>query len=282
MDSHQKRLPSVFEYLDVLFYLQDYYRYRKANDRNFSYEIWSQELEFKSRSFLRMIVTGKKKITPKMIDAFSRQNFSLRSEADYFHCLVKYSQSRDPKDKQVYSAKMIQLMRSHSTEQIIEDYNDFISSPLLPRLLALLSFEDLQKTDLHIAKILNVSLSEAQLALQKLSEMGLIEQQSDEWVAKTDAFHVPDQYGNFNLMKFHEKSLLDAIQAFEKPKELRRYKSLLLPMNETDLQEFHRLLDDFSNEQMVRFQSATYSGKRMYQANFNVYSVTESIDTDQG
>lgn len=52
--------PNIFEYLDIISYLSDYYMYRKSIHSGFSYESWAAELELKSRSFLRMMVLGKK------------------------------------------------------------------------------------------------------------------------------------------------------------------------------------------------------------------------------
>jgi hypothetical protein len=50
----QKPFPS--SYLNIHLYLQDYYAYRKAITAGFSYEIWSRELQIKSRSYLIMVV----------------------------------------------------------------------------------------------------------------------------------------------------------------------------------------------------------------------------------
>src|SRR5437868_6446470 len=136
--------PDVFAYLDVLSYLQDYYAFRKSTDKDFSYEKWSDELGFNSRSFLRMIVIGKKKVTPKFIESFSEKRFSSKAETDYFEYLVKYTQSKTAKDRQAYGQKLIQLLKGYQKPDLVEDYTGFISKSLLPRLFALLSFQDVR------------------------------------------------------------------------------------------------------------------------------------------
>jgi uncharacterized protein (TIGR02147 family) len=274
-----KKDPVVFEYLDVLAYLQEYYAFRKSHDRGFSYENWSIELGFNSRSFLRMMVIGKKKVTPKFIESFCAKRFSSAQERDYFEYLVKYSQALGVKDRQAYGQKMIQIIRSQQPTHVIEDPKDFVSSPLLPRLFTLLSFEDLTPTAEVMAKLLGQSQEVVESALAILEKMNLVHRNEVEgvivWKSLSSHFKVPDDYGSLNLFKFHETSLRDAIEAFEKPRELRRYKSLLLPMDEEGIKNFHTILDQFAAEQVARYRSETYQGKRMFQANFNIYPVAE-------
>lgn len=283
MDSHQSKMPSVFDYLEVLFYLQDYYKFRKTNDKKFSYESWSLELNFKSRSFLRMMITGKKKISPKLVETFSKLNFATKGEEDYFHCMVKHSYAASAKDKQMYSQSMIQILKYRNQIEVIEDSSDFGSSPLFARLKTLLSFKDFERTTSEIARVMGVDLQTILLALSKLEQLDLVKKividGKEQWTTEIESFKVPDNKGSINLKEFHEKSLMDAIKAFSQPKELRSYRSLFLPMTDEGLQEFHKLLEDFANEQLVRYNTPDSKGKRVFQANFNIHAVSEVLET---
>ncbi|MBO9668017.1 MAG: DUF4423 domain-containing protein [Bdellovibrio sp.] len=199
----KKAKPVVFEYLDAYQYLQDYYAFRKKLDAGFSYESWAVELNFNSRSFLRMMIYGKKKLTDKVVE----------------------------------------------------------------------------KTPVVLAAILKVSEEVLLEGLAVLHNLKLIElSTTGKWSSQVDAFRVPDNKGSLNLRKFHEKSLREACQAFDYPKEVRRYKSLLLPMTLDDYEVFNHLLDDFAKEQMARHNPKTYSGRRLFQLNFNIYPVSESLE----
>lgn len=59
--------PKVFDYLSGISFLQDYYNYRKRTERLFSFEIWTSELGFKSKSFLKMILSGDRQVTEDFI-----------------------------------------------------------------------------------------------------------------------------------------------------------------------------------------------------------------------
>lgn len=276
------KLPNVFDYLDIILFLQDYYKSRKQMKEGFSYQQWSEELGFNSRSFLRMIITGKKKVTGKFTAAFSEIAFSGKEEKDYFVHMVSYCQGPDPKTRQFSGQQMIKILSLRSTVKMVDADKRFISSTLLPRLLSLLGYRDIQGTASYYAKIMNKDLAEIQTGLEVLKEMGLADSiennQQTVWFSLTEAFKVSDQKGDFDLMKFHEQSLMEAISAFSKPKEQRRYKSLLLQMTADELQDFNRVVDEFTQAVISKFTTKSCIGKKMYQTNFNIYPVSEVIE----
>lgn len=270
--------PQVFDYLDAYQYLQDYYTFRKKIDAGFSYEAWASELNFNSRSFLRMMIQGKKKLTEKIVSALAQNSFATKDEQDYFFCLVKYTQAPALKERQIFGQKLVQILKHQSSAQVVSESEDFISNPLMPRLLSLFSYDDIAKNSASFSGVLGVSEEQVVRALEVLHNLSLIEQpQKDVWVSKVIAFRVPDNKGSLNLRKFHEKSLEEALKAFDMPKEVRRYKSLLLPMTTEDYQTFNQMLDDFAKEQMARHNPKTYSGRRLFQLNFNIYPVSEHL-----
>lgn len=276
------KLPNVFNYLDAVFYLQDYYKARKGMAKGFSYETWSYELNIKSRAFIRLIILGKKKISPKFVEAFSEQVFATKAEQEYFHSLVSYSQASTQKDKQLFGARLTQIQRRTLQQKHVEDFSGFVSSPQLPRLLTLLSFKDIVTTSENLQKLMAISLDEVERSLKHLAELGLAEQKREGevivWKSKNEKFKVKDSKGSIDLFKFHEQSLHEAIAAFTLPKELRRYKSLLLSFSEEELKTFYQNMDEFATEQFNRFSGDHYEGRRLFQINFNIYPVAKAIE----
>lgn len=277
--------PSVFNFLDALQYLQSYYRFRKHAEPGFSYEAWASEMGFKSRSSLRMILYGQRKITGDFCQTFCRMNHLSEKERDYFTTLARYSQAATPLEKQTYGIKLIKILKTASPRTDIDNHIDFVTKPLYVRLLTMLGFEDLQATPENLANLLGKDIIEIQEALKKLQEMTLATPQFTEqgliWKTTHQRFRVPDNMGSVPMMKFHEQSLLESIQAFHKPKEERRYKSLLLPLSEEELKEFNAQMDNFASEQLARFQSNNFQGRRLYQVNLNVHSITQELSPSE-
>lgn len=272
--------PIIFEYLDISMYLQDFYRFRKSKEKDFSYEKWGQELNISSRSFLRLMVLGRKKITPAFAICFAQTSLNSDGENHFFQLLIQFSLETDLEVRKTINAEIIKVLRHHNGYQEIRDQKNFLSDPGLPRLFALMSFEDIPKNAVFFANAMKADLPVVEGWLATLKDLGLITESQNgrtEWQAVTDHFRVPDDRGSLDLMHFHEVSLREAIKAYHYPKESRRYKSLLLPLSVEDLSEFNQQLDEFARNQMLKYNSKTFAGKRMFQINFNFYNVTEEV-----
>ncbi|MES2802329.1 MAG: TIGR02147 family protein [Bdellovibrionota bacterium] len=281
-----KTAPIVTEYLDVISYLQDYYHWRKATNPDFSYEYWSEELEFKSRSYIRMMIMGKKKVSKKFCEVFCRLNFIRSLDEEYFFYLVKHSQATNQSERKVFGAKLMQLLRNIKNTEVINDPPaDFISDPALPRLFTLLGLQDINPTAKNLAHLMSLTLAEVNAYLEKLEELTLASRSmiDDEihWLASPQGFKIPDNHGNMNLFKFHEHSLNDAVAAFHQPSKVRRYRSLLLPLSQDELNQLYSFLDDFASEQLSRFDNESYKGRRLFQMNLNIHPVTnEALEVE--
>lgn len=273
--------PAIFDFLDAFQFLRAYYSFRKNSGSSFSYEIWAHELNLKSRSSLRMILYGQRKISPDFCVSFLRNAGLNEQEEEYFYTLVRYSQSATPSEKQMYGTKLVQILKSVMARSEINNHVDFVAKPLYVRLLTMLGFNDIEATAENLAALLDEELPVIDEALDKLAEMELaaIDTSTGKplWKTTHNLFRVPDNIGSVPLMRFHEQSLLESIQAFHKPKEERRYRSLLLPLSQQELTEFYELMNTFASEQLARFQANEYRGRKLYQVNLNVHSVAKPV-----
>ena len=279
-----KSAPLVTEYLDIVSYLQDYYRWRKDTNKDFSYEFWSEELNFNSRSYIRMIIMGKKKVSMGFADAFCLLNFSDPTEEEYFFCLIQHSQAPSQKERKLFGAKLVQILRSLNKPEVLEPKKDFISNPALLRVFTLLGLKDIVPSTQNLAQIMNLTLPEMTAYLDKLAEFSLAKKSlvngEVHWHASPKRFKIPDNQGNLDLFKFHEFSLQDAISAFHQEKKVRRYRSLLLPLSPDELEQIYSLLDDFASDQLNRFDPDSYQDRRLFQMNFNIHPVTNPANSE--
>lgn len=279
MTNSMEKKPAVFEYLDARTFLRDYYSYRKNSDVKFSYETWADELKYSSRSYLRMVLIGRKNISDGFLSAIITSLQLSTEEAQYWEILVKFSQSETQTEKQAFNQKLFQILRRHTGQSEVADYAEFVESPLYPRLLTLLTFQDIKPVRETYARLLNVSLEKIDEGLKRLEKVGLAESSKvdDEihWKSLKRRFKVPDNAGSQIMIRFHEQSLADAAKALETKKETRRFRSLLLPLSEDELNQVYTLLDSFANEQIARFNSDNFQDRRLFQLNLNIHAVTE-------
>lgn len=277
MENTNLAKPDLRSYLNIHHYLEDLYRYRKATEPGFSYECWAQELDLNNRSFLRQIVIGRRSLTDNMTKLFCERLNLQGTEAEYFQYLVLYSKSTSQEQRNVYGRKLMQLIRSDFKQTEIENYYDLVSTPLHPKILTLLSFNDIRKDSHSIAKLLNAELTDIEAGLATLQRLELIQFNSDsqEWTSTSKSVKVPDQIGDSALMEYHAQSLQEAIAARNLPKDQRRYKALLLPLSAHEFQEFLDDLQIFTREAMKKFAGDDLLNRKLHQINFNVYAVSD-------
>lgn len=146
-DRHDKQMqPDIKKYLNVYQYLQDIYAFRKKRDAKFSYEVWAKELGIKDKSYIRLIVLGKRPLNEKMTEALKKNLALSAQEQPYFQTLTQYTQSRNREYKEVFGRKLIELLKSELDQMEIKAHYDFLSNPLLPRLQVLLTFRDIDSS----------------------------------------------------------------------------------------------------------------------------------------
>lgn len=146
----------------------------------------------------------------------------------------------------------------------------------------MLGFEDILPTSQTLARLMDKSEDEITAALEKLQDLKLTQvseiKGERHWQTAHTTFDVSDDLGSVHMMRFHEASLNESIAAFHQPKELRKYKSLILSLSDSELKEFYVLIEDFSTQQLARFQANQYSGRRLFQVNMNIFPVAETTE----
>lgn len=269
--------PQLDKFHKATEYLQAYYKYRKGMDQGFSYEAWSVELGYRSRSFLKMLVSGQRGLTEDFVENFSRHVKFTPSQSQYFSLIALYEQAVAEHEKTVYLDKIFEYSGRLQQLQLVENKDEFLLDVHLPKLLLLLGFHDIQKTPEYLAQITGTDQASIEERLYKLASLGLAVQNESQWEAIEESFRVPSQFGSQALESYHNASLAEAMEAQKMEARLRRFRSLLLPLSEP---EFEVLLGDIENlvgKAIAKHSHKHLLNRRLYKLNLNLYPVTELV-----
>jgi uncharacterized protein (TIGR02147 family) len=264
----------IKNYLNIYQYLQDVYLERKAQDSGFSYEAWAQELRASDKSYIRMMVLGKRPLNAKMTGAFADSLQFEKEDRDFFFALTEYTQSKTQEQKNIFGKKLVSLLRSDLERLEIQAHYDFLSNPLLPRLQVFLGFSDLDQAPKNLAWLLQTTEEEIQGGIAKLLELGLIQKEKGLLRPVQKSFKVADHFGDLGLEAFYTHNLEAAKEAIRLPKESRRFKSLLLPLNPEEFEKYLLNLQSFVSEQIYSFNPDELANRTLYQVHFNIIPVS--------
>ncbi|WP_413583208.1 TIGR02147 family protein [Bdellovibrio sp. HCB288] len=278
---NQKNAPQVWQFHKATEYLKAHYEFRKKLDPGFSYDVWSLELGYKSRSFIKMVVAGQRNLTSDFIQTFSAKMVFSSEEAAYFLLIASHEQAESEPERALYMDKIFECRGRRMDLRILENQDEFLLDAELPKILLLLGFQDIKKTPQYLAEITGMDVLMMKARLEKLSSMGLATFKDLNWEPIDESFRVPKKFGNAALASYHNAALTEAMAAQKIETRLRRFRSLLLPLGEAD---FDSLLIDIENlvgKSIEKYNHKELQNRRLYKMNVNLYPVTELVHGDE-
>jgi uncharacterized protein (TIGR02147 family) len=266
------------KYLNPRQYLKDLFLERKHRDPSFSLLKWAQELGLESRSALRLVLTGRKPLSRELATKLAHALQMSPADAEYFFKLVGMESAVRKSERE----KLVSEVSSLSTAgEELPDSFQLLASPLVLKLLVLLSFEDLEKTEANLALLLKTNPARLSSILKELKAIDVVEEQGGLWQAKKPNFFIKDHLGSASLQTYHKESLEEAIAAIRLPKEERRFRSILIPLDEEEFAMLYGELNLLLENLVARFGKAHAAGTRLYQINLNLLPVTEKLPVSE-
>lgn len=274
--------PNIFEFLDIREFLSEYYKYRKSQSNKFSYETWANELGIKSRSLLRMVVLGQRQVSAIFAEVLSYGFQFKPAELKYYFLLIDYSQAKSKAQKSFFWKQMLTILgSSHQRKEILEP--EFLASHWLPKIQTILSFTDLERTPEKIEEILGLDTGMALKFLEALEKISFAKRESingekNTWNSQVGSFKIPEALQSSALKDYYIQSFDDAKKAISLPPEIRKYRSLMLPLSSQEYADLLLRLEDAFQEVLIRYKSDELTGRRLYQLNMNLIPISKKLE----
>lgn len=272
--------PSIFDYEDVFKFLTDYFNYRKSQNQYFSYHVWAKELGIKSRSHLRMMILGKRKMS--MSFAIQLASGVCQNDKDTARFLNLVDISRDK-----YTTSTINV--NHSYDKVkaseVSAFDIFLSDARLPKLVTLLSYDETKLSLRQVSQAFSLTEPECSRLLSVLESLNLIERtiidNVEYWHAKSEAHRVQDKPNDQVLKSYHQQSINEALKAVDLPQTLRRFTNVFVAASEKDLIQLHEMLNQFAEQVVTRFQTKSLENKRLFQLNFSTFATSNEVSVQK-
>lgn len=280
--------PKIWDFSHAVPFLRSYYEFKKSVDKNFSYGTWALQIGIKSRSFLRLVLVGKRRLTNDVAELISDKLELNPLERKYFLALVQIENSDQIAEKVIHNSSLQQIrkkyaLKNHDFSEIQkQDLYDYFSSYQMPRLQVLLTLDGIDKSATNLAKLLQTKESEIVSRLETLNKLGFAKCENKQWVATKKDLQTQDHPGDLALQSFHKKSLEEAITAISLPKDQRRFQSLVLSLNENDFKAVHQELRGCLEQIVLKYADRNNRDQsndplKIYQINLNLIPVSSSI-----
>lgn len=273
--------PNIMQYTHVYKYFEDYFNYRKAIDDKFSFEVWAAELGFKSRSYIHMLIKGKKKVTQAFIDIFSRKLNLNDKEISHLTALSFYRNSKSLQLKNFFNDKILETLDDPENITEVKNNAKFLSSRHLPLLRMILSYKDFQATESSLKKLLAINATELKKNLKILEELELIRaihvESSEEkiWISNTKSFKSTNKNQENVFKNYHLETLQEAESVLHADEILRKFKSIYFSLDEESFPSLSEDVDAFVRKMKLKYESATLNKKHVFKLNVQAYPLTK-------
>jgi uncharacterized protein (TIGR02147 family) len=276
------KAPVVFDYLDPLKFLGDTFEWRKRFEPEFSYSAWSEQAGFRSRTYVRLMLLGKRQITDGSIHLLSRALKLKNQEAEYFATLVRFSQAKSLDEREAHLRSIQSLLKNANSNRRVHDKYQFLSSHLVPRVQVMLMLPDFRATVENLAREIKASEAKIREIVETLHSLGLASVKrntngEEVWSAKHEPIEVEDRFANVAIQSYHAKSLDEAKEALELPPEVRNFQALTLALTEEQYQQLSKELIEFLDAAAARFKPVEGQMKRIYQMNSHLIPLTRPL-----
>ncbi|MBL7546012.1 MAG: TIGR02147 family protein [Bdellovibrionaceae bacterium] len=268
--------PQIYDFLDYREFLKATYEYNKSTMAGFSFAAWAKKGSFKSRSFLRLVMLGKRNLTAESLPSVLNVLSLNKTQSHYFHLLVQYNQSNSYQSREFFFKKLIQI-RGTKENKIVQNTYHYLANFQTPRVQLLLNRKHIKKDVASLATFLNLTESKVSTILENLKELGLAENVHGQWNALETLIDVNDDYGNLALQSFHKKSLEEAMAAIELPAEKRTFHAAILSLDEDSYQSLKQELHEFLGILIQKYKNEKPKTEKVYQVNINLIPVSEDL-----
>lgn len=269
--------PKICTYIDIVRFYQDYFTDRKSKNSKFSYEIWGIELGFKSRTFMKLIASGKRHTTNKLIEVFSFQNGFSEMEKKHLIHLSLYQKAKTDLQKKIHFEAVLETLDLSRNMTLIQNYVEFITTPSLPVLQLVLAFKNVKTSEQNLASIMGLTLKQVKSDLKKLEKMGAAYTENGIWKSIYHSFKIPDEIQSTALKAYHNNNLKEAQNIIEEDQLQRRYRSVMFALNDQNFGELIEEIEAFLGKIKNKYNTAKTKSDRIYKINLQTYPITKTL-----
>jgi uncharacterized protein (TIGR02147 family) len=232
-------LPNIFNYLDCVKYLRDYYEARHAIDRWFSYR-YIQNKTGIDPGYLYKVFQGSKPLPIKKVEELARILRLNKRESEYFNLLVLYSKAKSNDDIRRYFEKMLSYSEVVARKLETREY-EYYTKWYYAAIRQILSYYPFRGDYAALAKMTvpGITVAEARKAVRLLVALGFITKTPGGTFQVTDRFLTTgEQWQSIAVRRFQQDTMMLARTSLDTvDKELRDVSTVTVTLSTEGFQE---------------------------------------------
>lgn len=269
-----------YRYLDFRLYLKDLLKAEKARNRYFSFRYFSRVAGLSSPSYLKMVMDGKRNLSPSSIHQFAKAFKLGRKETAYFEALVLFNQARTEKEKDLYFERLSALRPTGNLHGLEKDQYEYYTHKHFVIIREMVALPHFQDDPAWIAGRLSppIKPKDVEHSIDVLTRLGLLKRDPTGKLVQCDAsVTTPPEVVSIEVMQFHKAMINDAKDAlFAVPPDQRDISAVTVPIPLKSIPELKQKLQTFREELVAMINKGDQNFDEVYQFNIQLFPVTKT------
>jgi uncharacterized protein (TIGR02147 family) len=275
--------PSIYDFTNYREFLQAFFNAKKAANSSYSASAFARKagLGENSRGYLKLVIDGKRNLSPHTIRAFAEAIGLGLTDSVYFESLVHFNQAERPNDRKYYFERLqaSQPAQKSSHFELLESQYRYFSHWYVIAVRELIATTKFDEDPSAIAKALKgrITSKEAAQALADLKRLDLIEcDESGKWVQTTPIITFkPGVFSPF-IQNFHLGMMEQARHALlEDDYAERNASGVTLSCSREKVPELKKAIDDFRVMITEKFGITDVPADSVIQVNVQLFQLTK-------
>ncbi len=257
-------------------YITEEYERRLSKNSSYSMRAFARDLQISAPS-LNMILSGKTGLSPKVASQIS-QKICAENEREYFVKLVSAAHSRS-RSARLAAKKWIEKLKfEHQGRELNAHEFSLISDWYYIALIHLLEIKKEKISILQISNQLGISKETVQLAIEKLTGLGLVRQRADgQYVvtAKLRKYNSMDK--SADLKKYYSQMLAKADESLELGQASRTFSVSVISVSKDNFEYVKSEIDAFRKKMSSYLAENSQSPDSVYALSLQFFPVIKEL-----
>lgn len=229
---------------------------RKRKNNAYSLRSFARDLQI-SQSFLTQVLSQKRKLSDDKAILISEKLKLRPTQKKIFVNLVRLELARNSKSKKVLQEEISILLKKHPQFTLLsEDTFNIVADWYYFAILELTTVKGFKSNAEWIAKKLDISVKDVQMAIERLKRVGLLAEISGQ-LKKVDKDYLFENIPSVAIKKHHIQTLELARKALlNQPLEKREFFTISFPLDPQKLLRAKQLIREFSEKLMAEMQES--------------------------
>jgi uncharacterized protein (TIGR02147 family) len=274
---------NIYDYLDYRTYLRDFYLRKKAANPNFSYQVFADKAGFRSKSQIKLIIDGKRNVTPRAAEQINRVLRLGDKAFSYFKDLVAFCQTKSNDERARFLLRLAEYNKRSPARVVLRHQYELYAQWYHNTIRELVAHCELGDDHDRLAKSTAppILVTEARRSLAMLLELGLLEKRGNRYAQTDRVISTGDEVRSVAVRAFHRRNMELAAQSIDTfERDERDISSLVVGLSDQGFATIKKEIQQF-RKRLLRIVEADTPVHRVYHINFQIFPTSKRMNDEE-